>query len=435
MYTGICYVGGQYVRVKAHVRFEGEEAINVACILELCAPGGGGWTLSLAERGGHDNFRPASRLRIDRRTERGCYVHLLNWHSEAYISDNIVNTELLVEVARALGIPDWSPDEIVRFLLDCAQCRAAPPAAFPKMTSSAEEVDDTFPTLAKVWARLGDEDQFFSASVDRYPVATLEPLLRAVQRMQFHLQKPCVVRVGAEVDYVAFADIQRLLPRITLGTATAAMVASNEYEGESYAWGSARLRTGETPSESVRIDCKMSTIVRQNDRAEVLVELAARTDSLAVGERFGLSCGQGKTVMAYFTGSEFLHRRHLPGDLDLPKSIDPTFFDELARSVGAMPPDVRDSEAADDNNEAEAEAEATSQSQLTAEAERRVRMAMVLAVCVLGPATRYDGLHQPAPEDFFDGHKPIAWFHHDPAEEVFACCLHNWLDEQTFGFS
>jgi hypothetical protein len=169
--------------------------------------------------------------------------------------------------------------------------------------------------------------------------------------------------------------------------------------------------------------------------------------------------------MAYFTGSEFLHRRHLPGDLDLPKSIDPTFFDELARSVGAMPPDVRDSEAADDNNEAEAEAEATSQSQLTAEAERRVRMAMVLAVCVLGPATRYDGLHQPAPEDFFvrhtrhpnpshatrhthrsffsapavgllqDGHKPIAWFHHDPAEEVFACCLHNWLDEQTFGFS
>ncbi|ELR12475.1 uncharacterized protein ACA1_330390 [Acanthamoeba castellanii str. Neff] len=220
------------------------------------------------------------------------------------------------------------------------------------MTSSAEEVDDTFPTLAKVWARLGDEDQFFSASVDRYPVATLEPLLRA---------------------------------------ATAAMVASNEYEGESYAWGSARLRTGETPS--------------------------------------------GKTVMAYFTGSEFLHRRHLPGDLDLPKSIDPTFFDELARSVGAMPPDVRDSEAADDNNEAEAEAEATSQSQLTAEAERRVRMAMVLAVCVLGPATRYDGLHQPAPEDFFDGHKPIAWFHHDPAEEVFACCLHNWLDEQTFGFS
>lgn len=47
MYTGICYVGGQYVRVKAHVRFEGEEAINVACILELCAPGGGGWTLSL----------------------------------------------------------------------------------------------------------------------------------------------------------------------------------------------------------------------------------------------------------------------------------------------------------------------------------------------------------------------------------------------------
>jgi hypothetical protein len=26
------------------------------------------------------------------------------------------------------------------------------------------------------------------------------------------------------------------------------MVASNEYEGESYAWGSARLRTVETPS-------------------------------------------------------------------------------------------------------------------------------------------------------------------------------------------
>jgi hypothetical protein len=33
--------------------------------------------------------------------------------TSAYISDNIVNTELLVEVARALGIPDWSPDEYV----------------------------------------------------------------------------------------------------------------------------------------------------------------------------------------------------------------------------------------------------------------------------------------------------------------------------------
>jgi hypothetical protein len=38
--------------------------------------------------------------------------------------------------------------------------------------------------------------------------------------MQFHLQKPCVVRVGSELDYVAFADIQRILPRITLGTGT-----------------------------------------------------------------------------------------------------------------------------------------------------------------------------------------------------------------------
>ena len=41
-----------------------------------------------------------------------------------------------------------------------------------------------------------------------------------VQRMQFHLQKPCAVRVGSELDYVAFADIQRVLPRITLGTGT-----------------------------------------------------------------------------------------------------------------------------------------------------------------------------------------------------------------------
>jgi hypothetical protein len=104
--------------------------------------------------------------------------------------------------------------------------------------------------------------------------------------------------------------------------------------------------------------------------------------------------------MAYFTGSEFLHKRHLPADLDLPKGIDPTFFDELARSVGVMPP-AGDSEAADDEAEEEDGDEAASQSQLTAEAERRLRMAMVLAVCVLGPANRYDGLRQPAPEDFF----------------------------------
>ena len=38
--------------------------------------------------------------------------------------------------------------------------------------------------------------------------------------MQFHLQKPCIVRVGSELDFVAFADIQRVLPRITLGTGT-----------------------------------------------------------------------------------------------------------------------------------------------------------------------------------------------------------------------
>ena len=111
---------------------------------------------------------------------------------------------------------------------------------------SAEEVDDTFPTLVQVWARLGDEDQLFRSSINNYPAATLEPLLRAgahdthtryhtrthfinalaqngtllVQRMQFHLQKPCAVRVGSELDYVAFADIQRVLPRITLGTGT-----------------------------------------------------------------------------------------------------------------------------------------------------------------------------------------------------------------------
>ncbi len=57
----------------------------------------------------------------------------------------------------------------------CVVCRICVFACF----RSAEEVDDTFPTLAKVWARLGDEDQLFRSSINNYPAATLEPLLRA----------------------------------------------------------------------------------------------------------------------------------------------------------------------------------------------------------------------------------------------------------------
>lgn len=98
--------------------------------------------------------------------------------------------------------------------------------------------EDEFPSLAKVWERLEGEDNHFLGSIDRCSAATLKGLLRAgththtflwahfvnvleaVQRMQFHLQKPCIVRVGSELDFVAFADIQRVLPRITLGTGT-----------------------------------------------------------------------------------------------------------------------------------------------------------------------------------------------------------------------
>jgi hypothetical protein len=37
--------------------------------------------------------------------------------TSAYISDNVANMELLAEVARALGIPDWSPDEYVQLIV------------------------------------------------------------------------------------------------------------------------------------------------------------------------------------------------------------------------------------------------------------------------------------------------------------------------------
>lgn len=277
------------------------------------------------------------------------------------------------------------------------------------MTSTAMD-EDEFPSLAKVWERLEGEDNHFLGSIDRCSAATLKGLLRAVQRMQFHLQKPCIVRVGSELDFVAFADIQRVLPRITLGTATATMVASNKYDGALCAWGSARLST-ETPSESLRIDCKMTVIMRRDahSEVEVFVDLMARTDSPAVSERFGLWCGEDNMVVKYKSD-----------DLDLPGSIDPTFFDELARLVG-IPADH-------DNQEPVRTA-------LPADTERRVRMATVLAVCILGPATRYDGLRGTAQGNFFDGHKPTAWFHDDPAEEVFAHCLNGWLDDQTFAFA
>lgn len=79
------------------------------------------------------------------------------------------------------------------------------------MTSTAMD-EDEFPSLAKVWERLEGEDNHFLGSIDRCSAATLKGLLRAVQRMQFHLQKPCIVRVGSELDFVAFADIQRATP-------------------------------------------------------------------------------------------------------------------------------------------------------------------------------------------------------------------------------
>jgi hypothetical protein len=91
--------------------------------------------------------------------------------------------------------------------------------------------------------------------------------------------------------------------------------------------------------------------------------------------RFGLWCGEDNMVVKYKSD-----------DLDLPGSIDPKFFDELARLVG-IPADH-------DNQEPVRTA-------LPADTERRVRMATVLAVCILGPATRYDGLRGTAQGNFF----------------------------------
>jgi hypothetical protein len=82
--------------------------------------------------------------------------------------------------------------------------------------------------------------------------------------------------------------------------------------------------------------------------------------------RFGLLCGEDNAVVQYKSDN-----------LDLLGSIDPTFFDELAHLVG-IPADHDSQEPV--------------RNAPSADTERRVRMATVLAVCILGPATRYDGL-------------------------------------------